>query len=313
MRDGELLRRSNRDEFSSKVKDSLGKRVNFRCSNPTCRRPTLGPKADNAGGSINIGVAAHIHAAAPGGPRFNAYMSSDERGAITNGIWLCQVCAKLVDSDEPRYGVGQLQKWKVDAEDEAISNLQKAGPQTGAANPFLVINLADSSRSSWIETEHPHRFPGRPACSMGTEFYRNFRLQDLAAYADPSFDVVFQAQSYCVLSDIGIQIVKVAHHMMGYGNPEPSKIQLSERYVLEVPNLRSRVMKDPRYLEPLDVDEQYLLPLADPLQMPTESVYRYQILLRGYIDKVPNFSTIRLLARTNKGICASPPIHIFTL
>lgn len=244
-------------------------------------------------------------------------MSPEQRGAITNGIWLCQVCAKLVDSDEHRYEVGILQKWKIDAENEAISNLQNAGgQQTGKANPFLVINLADSSRSSWIETEYPrafHSLPGRPDCSMGNDFFRNFQLQDLSAYADPSFDIVLQAQAYCVISDVGIELVKVAHHMMGYGNPEPSRIPLSERHVLEVPNIRSRVMKDPRYLEPLDVGERYLQHLADPWEMPAQSVYRYQIRLEGYIDNVPNFSTVKLLARTNQGIYASPLIHIFTL
>jgi ribosomal protein L37AE/L43A len=47
----------------------------------------------------NIGVAAHISGAAPGGPRYDASMSSEARKSINNGIWLCANCARLVDGD----------------------------------------------------------------------------------------------------------------------------------------------------------------------------------------------------------------------
>jgi hypothetical protein len=72
---------------------------------------------------VNIGVASHITAAAVGGPRFDASLSTAERAAIANAIWLCQRCAKLVDSDVVRYAVGTLRKWKVDAEARALRAL----------------------------------------------------------------------------------------------------------------------------------------------------------------------------------------------
>ncbi len=61
------------------------------------------------------------------------------------------------------------------------------------------------------------------------------------------------------------------------------------------------------------MDEKYLVHLADPWQMPAESVYQFQIQLESYIDNIPNFSAIRLLARTSLGTYTSPCIHIFTL
>lgn len=43
-----------RDDFSQKVKDELAKRVGYLCSNPQCRKVTIG--AQNAqDGTINIG------------------------------------------------------------------------------------------------------------------------------------------------------------------------------------------------------------------------------------------------------------------
>ena len=100
-----------RDDFNQKTIDTLAKRVGTRCSNPACRRLTTGPGI-NPARVVNIGVAAHMTAASPGGPRFDSGLSSGERRSPENGIWLCQNCAKLVDSDEERYFTNLLREWK---------------------------------------------------------------------------------------------------------------------------------------------------------------------------------------------------------
>ena len=100
-----------RDEFSSAVRESLAKRAGQRCSNPDCRVATSGPHANDKR-AINVGVAAHISAASLGGPRHNPNLSPEERADITNGIWLCQNCAKLIDSDTTAYPDTLLIMWK---------------------------------------------------------------------------------------------------------------------------------------------------------------------------------------------------------
>lgn len=90
----------------------------MRCSNPGCRLPTSGPK-DEPTRVVNVGVAAHITAASPGGPRYDPTVTSEQRRSIENGIWLCQTCAKLIDSDVDRFTVIVLQEWKRSAEDAA--------------------------------------------------------------------------------------------------------------------------------------------------------------------------------------------------
>lgn len=57
---------NNRDDFSESTKRLLANRAGVRCSNPNCRQPTSGANTD-PNKSTNIGVAAHICAAAPGG------------------------------------------------------------------------------------------------------------------------------------------------------------------------------------------------------------------------------------------------------
>ncbi len=112
-----------RDDFTKAVKEALGKRVSFRCSNPDCRRHTLGPQAQDSG-SANIGAAAHITAAAPGGPRFDPDLTPEERMNAANGIWLCRTCATLVDADALGYTVEALREWKALAEATASVELR---------------------------------------------------------------------------------------------------------------------------------------------------------------------------------------------
>jgi hypothetical protein len=112
------------DDFSEPVKRALAARVGHRCSNPDCRALTSGPQDDPAK-SVNVGVAAHVAAASPGGPRYDPDMLPEERSAPANGIWLCQNHAKLVDNDFARFTVEILLKWKSDAEAEARQHVGK--------------------------------------------------------------------------------------------------------------------------------------------------------------------------------------------
>lgn len=114
---------SNRDDFSEATKRILANRVGVRCSNPGCRKPTSGANTD-PGKITNIGVAAHICAAAPGGPRYDSTMTEEERKSSQNGIWLCQSCAKLIDSDSVRYSKEVLFSWKNRAESTSILELE---------------------------------------------------------------------------------------------------------------------------------------------------------------------------------------------
>jgi hypothetical protein len=107
-----------RQEFSQDVIRKLGEMVGLACSNPQCRAPTKGPHSDGEK-SINVGMACHIHAAAPGGPRYDPNQTSEERRGITNGIWLCFSCGKLVDADEQRFPARLLRAWRTLAEAEA--------------------------------------------------------------------------------------------------------------------------------------------------------------------------------------------------
>lgn len=111
-----------RDEFSQATKDTLAKRVNYLCSQ--CGQQTAGPQTDPHK-SLSIGVAAHITAAAEGGPRYDPALTAEERKSTSNGIWMCQNHGTLVDADESRYTVEQLLSMKAEAETSALRALEQ--------------------------------------------------------------------------------------------------------------------------------------------------------------------------------------------
>lgn len=128
----------NRDDFSHAVRSRLAARVGSRCSNPRCQRITSGPTADPQR-ALSIGVAAHVTAASPGGPRYSPDLSPRERSSIQNAIWLCQNCATLIDRDPVSFPIRLLLEWKRRAEDLAARCL-------GAPSVYRPIAASETVR-----------------------------------------------------------------------------------------------------------------------------------------------------------------------
>lgn len=101
----------SRDDFKSKSKGIVAQRAAYMCSNPDCRKNTIMPHSD-PDKSVSDGVAAHICAAAKGGPRYDGNQTPRERESINNAIWLCHNCSDTVDKDEKKYPKELLLEWK---------------------------------------------------------------------------------------------------------------------------------------------------------------------------------------------------------
>lgn len=115
---------SNRDDFPQSVKRTLAERVGWKCSFLGCNQTTVGPDSGDTNGRINNGIAAHITAAAPGGPRYDPSLTPEQRSSIDNGIWMCRSHGALIDSDHTIYSVEQLKNWKQLAETQQSLLLQ---------------------------------------------------------------------------------------------------------------------------------------------------------------------------------------------
>tara|TARA_R110002111_G_scaffold151143_1_gene217813 strand:- start:6 stop:1031 length:1026 start_codon:yes stop_codon:yes gene_type:complete len=141
-----------RDDFTSSTKDVLAKRVGFHCSNPNCRTLTCGPRTE-ANKFVSIGVAAHISAASPNGPRSNKHLTSEQKSSVRNGIWLCQNCAKLIDNDPLKYPEDVLTSWKRDAELFASNKIAQKTAEI-IHDPQLLEQL-----STFARVEFNYRIP----------------------------------------------------------------------------------------------------------------------------------------------------------
>jgi len=139
---------ANRDDFSTRVRNTIRQRAGDRCSNQECLCPTTGP--DGSDDTASIGVAAHITAAAEQGPRFDPNLTSEQRAAVENGIWLCQSCSRLVDTDVASHSVSQLREWKTLAEMRAylgISGLEISIPRSFRKLEDMMPNLVAKMRN----------------------------------------------------------------------------------------------------------------------------------------------------------------------
>lgn len=115
-------------DFSKDTIETLAKRAAQLCSKPDCQTVTSGPHSDEAK-AINLGEAAHIKGARQlPNNRYDPNMTDEERSHISNGIWLCRLHAREIDTDEGRFPVELLRMWK-DEHERAVSEGRR-GSQT---------------------------------------------------------------------------------------------------------------------------------------------------------------------------------------
>ncbi len=117
----------NRDDFDSKTVEVLAKRASFICSYPNCRCLTLSASDADQMKFIYNGKAAHITAAAEGGPRYNKNLTPQQRSDISNGIFLCSNCAEMIDKNKGiDFPEPMLVQWKSEHEEWVKTNLNKS-------------------------------------------------------------------------------------------------------------------------------------------------------------------------------------------
>ncbi len=129
---------ANRDDFTQKVKQTIALRASYRCSFKDCNRPTVGP-SEESGHAVNIGKAAHIRAAAHGGPRYDPSMLPEERSGIGNAIWLCATHADMIDRDLSAYTVEVLESMKTHHEAQCATELRMQIPGSAPTADLVAV------------------------------------------------------------------------------------------------------------------------------------------------------------------------------
>jgi len=123
------------------VKAALHVMCGGGCYRPECGEPAI--RFIDGQPLINLEIA-HIHALEDGGPREIREMTTAERNAIENLIWLCVPCHKRVDTDEETYSARLLKEWKRDRERKPLGSLAGLrGLDMGGMEDLLRRTMAE--------------------------------------------------------------------------------------------------------------------------------------------------------------------------
>lgn len=130
---------SSRDDFTAKTKSALALRSGYKCSIEQCGVATVGPSDESKMAVANIGIAAHICAAAEGGRRYDSLMSPEDRANISNGIWVCATCSALIDRDDVKFTVERLHEMKQAHEKRCANEIGKLSQSSNLVYGLIAL------------------------------------------------------------------------------------------------------------------------------------------------------------------------------
>lgn len=213
----EKKKKGARDDFKPALKRSLRDNCGGVCSNPECRAYTFGASEEDKGSFSSIGVAAHITAAAsgPGARRYDPAMTPEERMSLSNGIWLCQSCSKLIDTDEVRYPVELLHKWKREAESRSTKLIGKPSFGPAEVQNKLVEAVAGASQIFYTGAGDFTKVP----LAGFVAGYENYLSQ-----LDPRFEVKTVATGSHVRHEVRVRPGQIGKVDIVFTDPEEAEL-----------------------------------------------------------------------------------------
>ena len=246
-----MAKNTNRDDFSEATKKRLARHARYHCSNPSCRKLTSAPTSDGAK-EINVGVAAHICAAAPGpgARRYRADMTVMERKSEDNGIWLCQECAKAIDSDDPVFSESFLHSWKEKhSEDMWRSVIEKV-----AFGPSMSPTLGETSTrlrgAAAADLEVFRRTPKWPGTNVALTLTLKVKHMDEALSTRALANVVTTLDDLILVAGPGMgkttTLFQVADGVLEIGNCTPLIVPLGD-WATEGDALLASILKRPAF------------------------------------------------------------------
>lgn len=246
------MQQSLRDNFSADTKRQLASSVGTACS--ICGRATHGPN-DNFSGAINNGVAAHITAASPGGPRYDPNMTEEERKNFSNGIWVCPTHGSLIDKLPLEFSVADLQAYKLRAMQEQKRKLfeiiQNVVVNYQSRDALVLEKYATILPYNYLQELSNEPFGAYVSHSITDPLYKV-----LDAIDDPSY--IFADQSLeCVRNDLNVAVRDFFRHFGGQSAGLPNCYEY-----INIPQFKARNPNtDERYWE-LYIEETHRLAMV---------------------------------------------------
>lgn len=246
-----MAKNTNRDEFSKATIERLKKRARYHCSNPSCRKLTSAPTSDGAK-EINVGVAAHICAAAPGpgARRYRADMTVEQRKSEDNGIWLCQDCAKVIDSDDPVFSESLLHEWKK----RHFKDMWRSIVDKGSFGPSMPPTISEVSArlrtAAAKDLEVFRRTPKWPSTNVPLTLTLKVKHMDEALSTRALADAVTRLDDLILVAAPGMgkttTLFQVADGVLEIGNGTPLIVPLGD-WATEGDALLVSILKRPAF------------------------------------------------------------------
>jgi len=199
---------------------------------------------------MNIGVAAHICAAAAGvgARRYRADMTSDQRKSDENGIWLCQDCAKAIDSDDPFFSEAVLHAWKQkQSEDMWRSIIDKLpfGPTMPPTVSELSARLQKAAAADLAVFRRTSKWPG-----TNVALTLKVKHVDEALSTRALADAVTKLDDLILVAAPGMgkttTLFQVADGLLESGNGTPLIVPLGD-WATESNSLLASILKRPAF------------------------------------------------------------------
>jgi hypothetical protein len=113
------------------------------CQNPGCTRQLF--VQTGKGDAVHFAEMAHIFAASNDGPRSNADLNENERGAYENLILLCAICHTVIDKAPDDHPDTLIRQWKRDRADHlaalfGAAHLPSRAEVRKAIEPLMAAN-----------------------------------------------------------------------------------------------------------------------------------------------------------------------------
>lgn len=246
-----MTKSNNRDDFSQATKNRLAKQARYHCSNPSCRKLTSAPTSDGSK-EMNIGVAAHICAAAPGigARRYRADMTPDQRKSHENGIWLCQDCAKAIDSDDPIFTEAFLHSWKQKHSEDMWRSVVDKLPFGPTMRPTVSEISARFQKAAAADLAVFRRTPKWPGTSVALTLTLKVKHVDEALSTRALADAVTTLDDLILVAAPGMgkttTLFQVADGLLEIGNGTPLFVPLGD-WATEGDALLLSILKRPAF------------------------------------------------------------------
>jgi hypothetical protein len=292
-----------RDEFTMPVRRVIAGRAGWRCSNPRCRALTEGPKEDPTK-SASVGIAAHITAASPGGPRYDPRLTTEQRGSAENGIWLCDTCARRIDGDENHYLTGVLRFWKLDSEEIVERELGRPAESPADLQPLRYSTIGICNQCLWWRAHRLHKVLLKDGLHADFGFHEIPPNAWQSAGKSPENNPVEPVLDVTLINDgsrvgtataIGLELVDTWTVMKGLSVAQ--KVPVHDVYILPLTKL---VPGEPQVVR-----------LEDPIAIPPlGGFFRFQLWLENFAAAVANESLVRIVTEFEGGLHRSGIVYL---